>query len=222
MAGSINSPRSFITLEGPDGAGKSTQQRLLVDRIAALGRGVIATREPGGTDFGEQVRRVLLQSSSEHDALADALLFSAARRQLVETVIAPALERGEVVVCDRYADSTLAYQGYGAGVDLGTLRMLAAVATAGLTPTRTLLLDLPVATGLARRHSGSTSDLTRFETGSTHDVAFHERVRAGFLGLAADEPERWRIIDASHDTETVAIDVWAAVEDLFWERADRP
>lgn len=208
----------FITLEGPDGAGKSIQAALLADRIRALGREVVLTREPGGTPLGEQIRRVLLEATvGSHDALSDALLFNAARSRLVNEVVRPALGRLAVVVSDRYGDSTLAYQGYGGGVPLDALRALAEVATGGLKPDRTVLIDLPAAAGLARRLSGEAADLTRFELDSAHDAAFHERVRTGYLGMAATEPVRWRVVDGSSAPETVAEAVWAAVADLVAE-----
>ena len=208
-------PGIFVTLEGPDGAGKSSQQGLLVDRIRGRRREVVATREPGGTELGEGIREVLLQSSGSHNPIVDALLFNAARRALVDEVIRPGLAGGAVVVCDRFADSTLAYQGYGGGVPPATLRSLADVATEGLRPTRTVLLDLTVEAGLARRRGGPEEELTRFETSADHDQAFHERVRAGYLAMAAAEPERWRVVDASGTPEEVAERVWGAVSDLF-------
>ncbi len=204
----------LITLEGPDGAGKSTQQSLLVERLRALNFNVVATREPGGTALGEGIRAVLLRSSAAHDPVIDALLFNAARRALVDEVIRPSLARAAVVVCDRFADSTLAYQGYGGGAPLATLRSLAEVATGGLRPTRTILLDVPVEAGLARRQVGAEEELTRFETSAQHDRAFHERVRDGYLGIAAAEPERWRVVEASGTPDEVAERVWDAVSDL--------
>lgn len=220
MAQSIESDRRptrgvFITLEGPDGAGKSTQQTMLVERIRALGREVVATREPGGTDLGERVRTILLASSGVHDPLVDALLFNAARRRLVHDVIRPAVERGAVVVCDRFADSTLAYQGYGGGASLDVLRSLAAVSTDGLQPHRTVLLDLPTHMGLTRRHGGPQEQLTRFETDAAHGATFHDRVRAGYLELARSERDRWRVVDASAPEGEVAERAWEGVRDLF-------
>ncbi|MGI8928379.1 MAG: dTMP kinase [Candidatus Limnocylindrales bacterium] len=208
-------PGIFVTFEGPDGAGKSSQQALLTERIRQLGREVVATREPGGTELGEGIRGVLLEASEAHDPIVDALLFNAARRALVDQVIRPALARGAVVVCDRFADSTLAYQGYGAGVPVETLRSLAEVATQGLRPTRTVLLDISVEAGLTRRRGGPADELTRFETSTEHDGAFHQRVRAGYLALAAVEPDRWRVVDGSGAADEVADRVWAAVGDLF-------
>jgi dTMP kinase len=156
----------------------------------------------------------LLHSSAAHDPIVDALLFNAARRALVDEVIRPALARGAVVVCDRFADSTLAYQGYGGEAPLVTLRSLAEVATGGLRPTRTVLLDITVGAGLERRRGGPEEELTRFETSADHDRAFHERVREGYLTMAAAEPERWRVVDASGTPGEVAERVWDAVSDL--------
>lgn len=214
--GGQSDPGVFITLEGPDGAGKSSQAALLAAHIRSVGREVVLTREPGGTPLGEQIRRVLLEATvGSHDALSDALLFNAARSRLVSEVVRPALGRLAVVVSDRYGDSTLAYQGYGGGVPLNALRGLAEVATGGLKPDRTVLIDLPAAAGLVRRLSGEAADLTRFELDSAHDAAFHERVRNGYLEMAATESVRWRVIDGSAAPETVAEAVWAAVADLF-------
>ena len=206
----------FITLEGPDGSGKSTQAALLADRLRAQGINVVLTREPGGTGLGEQVRRVLLdRDAAPRDAFTDALLFNAARHELVAQVIRPALARGAVVVCDRYADSTLAYQGYGGGVPPDALRAIGQVATEGLAPARTVLLDLPVGDGIGRRLSGQAADLTRFELDDAHGAPFHERVRAGYLELARAELERWRVVDGGRSTDLVAESVWEAVADLF-------
>lgn len=205
----------FITLEGPDGAGKSTQAKLLAERIRVTEREVLLTREPGGTPLGERIRAILLSGPGMDDPVVDALLFSAARRHLVRDVIGPALRRGDVVLCDRYADSTLAYQGYGSGAPLDSLRALQEVATGGLQPVRTVLLDVPPDAGLARRRTGAADELTRFETSAGYEAAFHERVRSGFLELARQEPGRWRIVDATVEPGAVAAQVWRAVADLF-------
>jgi dTMP kinase len=184
----------FITIEGPEGAGKTSQAARLEALIRDDGISVIRTREPGGTSLGERIRELLLAgvaSTGPIDPLADALLFSAARRQLVEEVIRPAIEAGTTVVCARYADSTLAYQGYGAGVPIDQLRSLERIATGGLVPDLTILLDLPAEVGLSRK---APDDQTRFEV--SFDVPFHRRVRDGFLALAADEPGRFAIVDA--------------------------
>jgi len=204
----------FITIEGPEGGGKTTQAERLRQHLEAAGGRVHLTREPGGTWLGERLRDVLLARTGDEgagtaatDPLTDALLFNAARRQLVREVIRPALDSGTTVVCARFADSTLAYQGYGAGVDLEQLRELAAIATDGLVPDLTILLDLPVEAGLARKAPG---DVTRFE--AEFDLTFHRRVRDGFLALAAAEPARFVVIDATEPAEAVAARVRHAVD----------
>jgi dTMP kinase len=197
----------FITIEGPEGAGKTTQATRLEAWLRRTGAPVVRTREPGGTRLGEQIRDLLLggaAASTAIEPLADALLFNAARRQLVAEVIRPALDTGKTVVCARFADSTLAYQGYGSGLDVGTLRSLETVATDGLRPDLTILLDLPVEVGLSRKTE--TIDQTRFET--DFDVDFHRRVRDGFLALAAAEPGRFAVVDAAGPEE----EVWSAIE----------
>ncbi len=207
---------TFITFEGPDGSGKSTQARLLADRLRARGVDVVLTREPGGTPLGERVRRVLLDHDGvRHSARADALLFAAARAQHVDDVIIPALERGAVVVCDRYADSTVAYQGYGSGLPLDRLRELGAFATRGVQPDLTILLDLPSDTGLARRSAGEPEGMTRFEAADAFDAAYHERVRLGFRALASDEPGRWLVVDAGRSPDEVAAGIFVAVAALL-------
>jgi dTMP kinase len=196
----------FITLEGPEGAGKTLQAERLVEALGQRGHRMRLTREPGGTPLGEQIRSIVLARAMDGDGgietRADALLFNAARAQLVAEVIRPALEAGEVVVCARFADSTLAYQGYGAGLPLDELRSIADVATAGLTPDRTILLDVSPEVGLGRKADDARN---RFEAG--FDLEFHRRVRRGFLELAASEPERWRVIDAERDPDAVFAEV---------------
>jgi dTMP kinase len=183
----------FITLEGPDGSGKSSLLASLGAAIRDLGCDVVTTREPGSTPLGEQVRRLVLDPVPRIDRTgrADALLFAASRAQHVEEVIRPALARGAVVVCDRYADSSLAYQGAGEGVPMDELRAVQRFATGGLVPDLTILLDLPVEAGLRRK----SAEVTRFE--AYHEVAYHERVRAAFLRFAAAEPDRYVIVDAT-------------------------
>jgi dTMP kinase len=205
----------FITLEGPDGSGKTSQADRLARDLEGAGRSVLLVREPGGTELGEQLRELLLHRSEiPIDPLADALLFNAARAQLVAAVVRPALDAGSTVVCARFADSTLAYQGYGAGVDLDVLRRLEAIATGGLRPDLTILLDVAVEEGLDRKGRGRAA-LTRFETDV--DVAFHRRVRDGFLALAAEEPARWRIVDAARPRSAVAEAIRAAVREVLPE-----
>jgi dTMP kinase len=189
----------FISFEGPEGGGKSTQIHLLAAALAEQGHAVWTTREPGGTRIGEMIRPILLGSKQAPlSAYTEALLFTGARAQLVEEVIRPRLQRGEVVLCDRYSDSTLAYQGYGRGIELEALRRLQREATDGLSPDLTLLLDLPVEAGLARIPRNAQDRLDR-ET-----VAFHQRVHAGYREMAAQDPHRWREVDASRDPDQVA------------------
>lgn len=182
----------FVTVEGPEGAGKTTQAARLARYVEGRGRTVTLVREPGGTELGERLREILLERRSAGTILprADALLFNASRAQLVDEVIRPALERGDVVIATRYTDSTLAYQGYGLGLPLDQLRDVERFATGGLVPRRTVLLDVPVEVGLARK---GIRERTRFE--SAYDRAFHERVRTGFLELARLEPDRIRVVD---------------------------
>lgn len=203
----------FISIEGPDGAGKTTQAQGLAAHLRERGVDVVSTREPGGTWLGERLREVLLArtgSTAPTDALTDAFLFNAARRQLVSEIIEPALSAGRTVLAARFADSTLAYQGYGAGVPLERLRSLQTVATDGLQPDLTILLDLPVEAGLARKAPG---DVTRFE--AEFDLAFHRRVRHGFLALAAADPARFSVVDATRASEAVATAVKAAADLLI-------
>jgi dTMP kinase len=201
----------FITVEGPDGAGKTLQAQRLAAALEARGHAVRLTREPGGTALGERLREILLGSDQPLiSPRADALLFNASRAQLVAEVIRPALEAGIVVVGARHADSTLAYQGYGAGLPLAELRALADVATGGVRPDRTILLDLPVELGLSRK---TADGVTRFE--AAFDVAFHQRVRDGFLALAAAEPDRWVVIDAAAALDEVADRVLGAALEVL-------
>lgn len=201
-------PGWFLSVEGPDGAGKTSQVERLRQRALALGFDVVVTREPGGTAVGERIRDILLRSSGRErlDPRADALLFNAARAQLVADVIRPALARGALVISTRFADSTLAYQGFGAGLQLDELRALEQVATGGLKPQLTVLLDVDPVIGLARK---SDAEVTRFE--ADYDAAFHGRVRDGFRALAAGEPARFAVIDASVGPDDVAAAVATAV-----------
>jgi dTMP kinase len=206
----------FIALEGPDGAGKSLQAARLATALRAEGQRVLETREPGGTALGERIRQLLLESEeTARSPESDALLFNAARGQLVREVIRPALARGDVVICDRFSDSTLAYQGWGAGLDVAVLRVLEVFATGGLRPTLVILLDLPVEIGLRRRAGGPADQMTRFERSPSYDRPFHERVRRGYHALAAEDPLRWRVIDAARPPDVVAADVQRAAMEIL-------
>lgn len=201
----------FITLEGGEGAGKSTQAQRLAERLRGLGHSVVTTREPGGSEGAEAVRALLVDGPPERwSVAAEACLINAARADHVNRLIRPALERGDWVICDRFVDSTLAYQGAGKGLADSALRSLHHIAAADLWPDLTLLLDLPFADGLARAKARGGAG--RFEA---HDTGFHGRVRAGFLQIAADEPARCRIVDATGEVETVAAAIWTAVELLM-------
>ncbi len=183
----------FITLEGPEGSGKTSQLPKLAEYARQRGFEVLTTREPGGTSISEQIRTVLHNlENKEMNPRTEILLFQASRAQLVEQVIRPHLAKGGVVISDRYADSTLAYQGYGHQTDLVALRVLVTFATGGLIPDLTLLLDVDVETGLRRKElKGEWNRL------DAYDLDFHQRVRQGYLQLAQLEPERWVMIDAS-------------------------
>jgi dTMP kinase len=190
----------FITLEGPEGSGKTSQIAPLAEYLRQQGYTVLITREPGGTAISEQIRAVIMEMKNQAmSPRTEILLFCAARAQLVEEVIRPALNAGTVVICDRYADSTLAYQGYGHGLDLDFLRRLLQFATGGLWPGLTLLLDIDPADGLGRRVGGQV-EWNRMDA---YQLPFHERVRAGYLEMAACEPQRWKIVDASQTRETI-------------------
>lgn len=199
----------FITLEGPEGAGKSTQARLLADAIRKAGYEVVVTAEPGGDPVAQEIRTILLHSKDAIVPEAELLLYLASRAQHVRHVVRPALESGAVVISDRYADSSFAYQGYARGIDIPTLRKLNEFATGGLIPDLTILLDIPVEFGLERQQ-----DRNRFEAES---VEFHRKVRAGFLELASVEPDRWVVMDAQGSVEDVA----QRVQDAVMERLPR-
>jgi dTMP kinase len=188
----------FITFEGPDGSGKSTQINLVVDYLTRQGYEVLCTREPGGTAIGDQIREVVHDIGNiEMSARAEILLYSASRAQLVEQVILPHLAQGGVVLCDRYADSTYAYQGYGRQLDFETLRLVTHFATQGLKPNLTIYLDLDVTEGLRRKTAANVTGGGEWNRMDQLELAFHQRVRAGYLEMAQTEPERWLIVDAS-------------------------
>lgn len=189
----------FITLEGPEGSGKTSHLPDLADFLREDGWNVLTTREPGGTAIGDQVRQVLMRTdNTAMNPRAETLLFLAARAQLVNEVIRPALAAGSVVISDRYGDSTLAYQGYGHGNDLDTIRQMLAFATGGLVPDLTVLLDVDPAVGLRRKKT--VGEWNRMDA---YELEFHQRVRAGYLELARLEPQRWVILDAGLPREMV-------------------
>lgn len=200
----------LITLEGPDGGGKSTQARELAEHLQLGGLDVLLTREPGGTPIGDQIRKILMSlDNAGMIPTAEFLLFSASRAQLVHQVIRPHLEKGGVVVCDRFFDSSLAYQGYGHKLDRQTLRTITAFATGGLKPDLTLLLDLPVESGLGRRREAG-----HWNRLDAYDLEFHRRLRRGYQLMANEEPDRWVVIDATRPMN----DVQAEIRSIVAER----
>ena len=194
----------FITFEGPDGSGKSTQLKMLAAALREEGREIVTTREPGGTEIGDQIRAVIMNMKNKAmDPRTELLLFNASRAQLVEELIRPSLAAGKVILCDRYADSTMAYQGYGHGLDKDELRRLLNFATGGLKPDLTLLFDISAEAGLKRRQANH-DEWNRMDD---YALQFHERVRGGFLELAAADPERWVVIDADRDPGVIHAEV---------------
>jgi len=194
----------FLTFEGPDGSGKSTQIQLTAQFLTNLGYDVLTTREPGGTAIGDQIRDVLHSvNNTAMCAPAEVLLYSASRAQLVHQVILPHLKRGGAVVCDRYADSTFAYQGYGRGLEAEMLRLITRFATQSLKPDLTIYLDLDPAQGLERKQNANSAGAGEWNRMDQLELDFHQRVRAGYLEMAQDEPERWLVIDATGSIEAV-------------------
>jgi dTMP kinase len=208
----------LITCEGIEGSGKSTQLRRLAATLRRAGQRVTETREPGGSSLGEAIRAILL-AKDHHDMRAEAELFLylASRAQLTRESVLPSLDAGSIVLSDRFADATVAYQGYGRGLDLELIRMMNRTATAGLVPELTILLDLDPREGLHRvRARGQVllpePVLDRLES---EDLAFHDRVRTGYLALAGDEPHRFHVIDATRPEEAIAAEIWKRVEPLI-------
>ena len=203
----------FLSFEGGEGSGKSVQAKLLADALQKRGRDVVLTREPGGTAAGERIREIVLHA--QEIALspeAQVLLYSTARAQNVREVIAPALDAGKIVIADRFFDSTMAYQGAGHGVPLDDIRAVTALACGDVVPGRTFLLDMPVDKGLGRSGWRAQSKWDRFEV---LDTAFHQRVREGYLRLAAGEPGRWVVINADRDEQAIAQDIRREVDALL-------
>ena len=200
----------FITFEGGEGCGKSVQSRALYRQLSRLAIPALLTHEPGGTSLGKKLGRWLKWAKdTDMSPLTELLLFNASRAQLVTEVIQPNLESGITVICDRYADSTTVYQGYGRGLDLEVVKAINDAATQGLKPDLTILLDMPVERGLARKR-GRRQD--RFEQ---EEIAFHQRVRDGYLKMAASEPQHWLVIDATQSKEKIAQIIWQRVSQLL-------
>ena len=204
----------FITLEGPEGSGKSSQLPDLAEFLRGQGWDVLTTREPGGTPIGDQIRQILMRlDNQELHPRTEILLFLASRAQLVEQVIKPALREGKLVLSDRFGDSTLAYQGYGHGIDLATLRAMLDFATDMLKPDLTLLLDVDVEIGLQRKRK--EDEWNRLDA---YALAFHQRVREGYHELCRQEPERWRVIDAMQPKDAVQLALRQAVMQFLQEK----
>lgn len=212
----------FITFEGPEGSGKTTQIQPLFGYLQDRGLDVVLTREPGGTAIGDQIRRVLLDPANrEMLPEAEILLFSASRAQLVGQVVRPALARGAIVICDRFADSTMAYQGHGRGLDLESLRRITRFATGGLTPDLTVYLDLDVEEGLRRKRVAGQQNSEDWNRLDQQTMDFYDRVRRGYLGLASAEPDRWLVIDAARPADVVQDEIRRRVRALLQNRARR-
>jgi len=198
----------LVTLEGIDGCGKSTQVELLRNRMSQKGIDHIMVREPGGTAVGESTREILLNNNYSPSLQAEIFLYMAARSELTDQVIGPALKSGQLVLCDRFTDSTLAYQGFGGGADLEMIRNLSSIATGGVVPDLTILLDLPVEDAVGRR--GTSAD--RMES---KDIRFHQRVRSGYLEIAYNEPGRIKIVNALSAVEELGDIIWKMVEEII-------
>lgn len=212
----------FITFEGPEGSGKTTQIQPLCGYLQDKGYDIVITREPGGTSIGDQIRRVLLDPANrEMLPEAEILLFSASRAQLVGQVVAPALARGAIVICDRFADSTMAYQGFGRGLDLESLRRITQFATGGLTPDLTVFLDLDVEEGLRRKRAAGQQNSEAWNRLDQQAIDFYDRVRRGYLALARAEPDRWLVIDAARPTGVVQDEIRRRVGALLYSQAGR-
>lgn len=214
----------LITVEGVEGSGKTTQCARLAKRLREAGHRVLETREPGGTPLAERIRSLFLGTATDTDRAeaitpeCEALLVFACRSQHISQVIEPAIGEGAIVLCDRFVDSTLAYQGYGRGLDIKTLRALNRFVTKGLAPALTLLFDLPAQIGLARRRRKDL-ELNRLDREAKQ---FHERVRRGFLALAVQEPRRVKVLDARADPDQVEAAAWTLVQRLLVRRPAKP
>ncbi|MFC1920665.1 dTMP kinase [Chloroflexota bacterium] len=203
----------FITFEGGEGSGKTFQAKALYRKLLETGVQVLLTHEPGGTEAGEKISHLLKQSKEiEMSPLTELLLFNASRAQLIEEVLQPSLKAGEVVICDRYTDSAIAYQSFGRGLDIELVRSINNTATQGVMPNLTILLDMPPEEGFIRI---KRREKDRFEQ---EDMAFHKRIRDGFLSLAADEPGRWLVVDATWSKERIRTLIWKKVNRILAEK----
>lgn len=210
----------FISIEGPDGAGKTTQVQMLQEKLAEHGLETVMTREPGGTVIGEQIRKILLDPElNEMTVICEVLLYSAARSQLVAEVIRPALRSGRIVLCDRFIDSSTVYQGYAGAEDPGRIQEINLWAVGGLLPDRTILLNMDAEAGLDRLRTNRPDSAHGGDRMEQKDLAFHRRVQEGFLHLADREAGRFTIIDAARDIQSVHQAIWEDVRSLLQERA---
>ncbi len=203
----------FITFEGCEGCGKSTQSRLLHKRLIDLKIPCLLTQEPGGTPLGDRVRDLLkIKRGFAISPEAELLLFNACRAQLVRDVLRPELDRGKVVICDRFTDSTTVYQGYGRGLDLSMVEGINNLATGGLRPDLIILLDMPPQSSLQRKSSRHTD---RFEA---EDMSFHQKIRQGYMELARAEPDRWKVIEGNREMQEISREIWITFERLLAEK----
>jgi len=211
----------FITFEGPDGAGKTTQLKKLAEELKKQGHDVLVTREPGGTAISDQIRSIILDPvNKEMVDQAEVLLYAASRAQHVHQLILPALAAGRIVLCDRFIDASVAYQAYGLGVDVDMVKAISRYASSGLQATRTYILDVPVEVSLARLHhraSGTGVNAQQLDRIEQKNVDYHSRVREGFHQIAADHPERVRVINANRNEEEIAKDIWTDCNRLLEE-----
>lgn len=206
----------FITFEGGEGCGKSTQIRLLADRLRASGKDILLAREPGGTPLAERIRSLVREELDDPpNARAETLLFLASRAQLVESVLRPALSSGKWVLCDRFADSTFAYQGYGRGFDLAELKRLNGFATGGLVPDRTVLLTVSPDVAARRMRMREAATHTSADRMERAGEDFHKRLNEGFLSLAAAEPDRFSVIESDGTVEEVSERIWNSIRPML-------
>lgn len=202
--------KGFISFEGIEGSGKSTQIKLLAEYLRTKGHDVLETAEPGGTKIGGKIRKLLLEPQNHMDPLAELLLYYSSRAQLVREVIYPEIQKKTVVITDRFTDSTVAYQGYARGIELSIIHALDDIVVPDMKPFLTILLDLDVEEGLRRNRRAQKEDRFELET-----VEFHNRVRQGFMKIAEEEPERVKIVDASRSAEEVSIEIIRIVEESW-------